>query len=134
MDLSADSLHGVNTSLCPFHGSALHPKGLAAQGWPWSCACLLADRRQAEPWDSFVSVATAQAALGDSQELLTLWTSDCLRSGLLPFPSGCIYVVICSCWGRRQLLGSLDCGCVDMHWCREKATGQGSWFQAGGSN
>ena len=79
----------------------------------------------AEPWDS-ISVATAQATLGDSQELLTLWTSDCLCSGLLPFLSGRIHVVIYSCWGRRQHLGSLDCGCVDTHWCREKATGQGS--------
>ena len=59
----------------------------------------------AEPWDSFVSVATAQATLGDSWELLTLWISDCLCSGLLPFLSGHIHVVICSCWGRRQHLG-----------------------------
>lgn len=59
----------------------------------------------AEPWDSFVSVATAQATLGDSRELLMLWTSDCLRSRLLPFLNGHIHVVICSCWGRRQHLG-----------------------------
>lgn len=59
----------------------------------------------AEPWNSFVSVATAQATLGDSRELLKLWTSDCLRSGLLLFLSGCIHMVICSCGGRKQHLG-----------------------------
>ena len=58
----------------------------------------------AEPWNSLVSVAPV-ATLGDSRELLKLWTSDCLCSGLLPFLSGCIHMVICSCWGRRQHLG-----------------------------
>lgn len=32
-----------------------------------------------------------------------------------------------SIWGGQNL-SSLDCGRVDTHWCRQKATGQGSWL------